>query len=54
VTKLFSVPDADEDTWSEIITKEFDVNAKAHDALLQVLNDYDISKVIHYKSVYEI
>ena len=34
VTKPFSVPDGDEDTWSEIATKEFDANAKAHYALL--------------------
>jgi len=30
VTKPFSVPSGDEDTWSDIATKEFDVNAKAH------------------------
>jgi len=30
VTKLFSVPISDEDTWSNITTKEFDTNAKAH------------------------
>jgi len=28
VTKLFSVPDGDEDTWSDITTKEFVANAK--------------------------
>jgi len=33
VTKPFSVLDGDEDTWSEIVTKEFGVNAKAHYAL---------------------
>ena len=38
VTKPFSVPIGDEDTWSDIATKEFDVNAKAHYALLQDLN----------------
>jgi len=54
VTKLFSVPDNDEDTWSEIATKEFDANAKAHCVLLQALNDDDIARVIHYKSTYEI
>jgi len=52
VTRLFNVLDGDEDTWSEIITKEFD--AKAHYALLQALNDDDIARVIHYKSAYEI
>ena len=40
--KPFSVPDDDEVTWSEIATKEFDANVKAHHALLQALNDDDI------------
>ena len=34
VTKSFSAPLGDEDTWSDIATKEFDANAKAHYALL--------------------
>jgi len=34
VTKPFSVTVGDEDTWSDIATKEFDANAKAHYALL--------------------
>ena len=42
VTKSFSVPDGDEDTCSEIATKEFDANVKTHYALLQALNDNDI------------
>ena len=42
MTKPFSVLIGDEDTWSDIATKEFDVNAKAHYALLQALNDDDI------------
>jgi len=50
VTKPFSVPAGDEDTWSDFATKEFDTNAKAHYALLQALNDDDI----HCKSAYEI
>jgi len=54
VTKSFSVPSGDEDTWSDIATKEFDANAKAHYALLQALNDDDIVRVIHCKSAYEI
>jgi len=54
VTKPFSVPVGDEDTWSNIATKKFDANAKAHYALLQVLNDNDITRVIHCKSTYEI
>jgi len=47
VTKPFSVPIVDENTWSDIITKEFDANAKAHYALVQALNDDDIARVIH-------
>ena len=54
VTKPFSVPLGDEDTWSDIATKEFDANAKAHYALLQALNDDDIAMVIYCKSAYEI
>ena len=50
VSKPFSVPNDDEDTWSEIITNEFDANAEAHDALLQALNDDDIARAIHCKS----
>ena len=54
VTKPFIVPIGDENTWSDITTKEFDANAKAHYVFLQALNDDDIAKVIHYKSAYEI
>ena len=54
VTKPFSVPNSDEDTWFDIVTKEFDTNARAHYALLQALNGDDISRVIHYKSAHEI
>ena len=54
VTRPFSAPDGDEDPWSKMATKEFDANARAHYALLQTLNDDDISRVIHYKSAYEI
>ena len=54
VTKPFSLHDSDEDTWSEIANKKFDVNAKAHYALLQVLNYDDLSRVIHCKSAFEI
>ena len=34
VTKPFSIPDGDENTWSDIATNEFDANAKAYYALL--------------------
>ena len=30
LTKPFSVPDGDEDTWSEIATMKFNANSKAH------------------------
>ena len=54
MTKPFSVPTGDEDIWSDIATKKFDANAKAHYALLQALNDDDIARVIHCKFTYEI
>ena len=54
VTKPFSLPDGDDDTWSEIANNKFYANAKAHYALLQALNDDDIGMVIHCKSAYEI
>jgi len=54
VTKPFSVPDGDEDTWSKIANKEFDANTKAHYDLFQALNDDDLSRVIHCKSAFEI
>ena len=53
VTKSFSVPDGDEDTWFDIAIKKFDANAKVHYALLQTLND-DILRVFHCKSSHEI
>ena len=55
-TKPFSVPYGDEDTWSNIATKEFDAdgNANVHYILLQALNDDDISRLIHYKSAHKI
>ena len=54
MTKPFSAPTGDENTWSDISTKEFDANAKAHYALLQALNNDDIVRDIHCKSAYEI
>ena len=47
VTKSYSVPVGDEDTWSDIATKKFDANTKAHYAFFQALNDDDIARVIH-------
>ena len=49
ITKPFLIPNGDEDTWFDITVKEFEANAKAHYALLQALNDDDISKVINCK-----
>ena len=54
MTKPFSVPIGDEDTWYDIATKEFDANGKAYNTLLQVLNDNDIVRVNHCKFAYEI
>ena len=54
VIKPFSVLIGDEDTWSDITTKEFDANAKAQYALLQTSNDDDIARVIQCKSTYDI
>jgi len=54
VIKPFSVPIGGKDTWSDIVTKKFDANIKAHYALLQALNDNDIARVIHCKSAYQI
>ena len=51
VTKPFSALLGDEDIWSDIATKEFDVNARTHYTLLQALNDDDIARVIHYKAL---
>ena len=42
VTKPFRVLIGDEDTQSDIATKEFDANVKTHYVLLQALNDVDI------------
>ena len=47
VTKPFSLSNDDEDTWSKIANKKFDANAKAHNALLQALNDDYLSRIIH-------
>ena len=53
MTKPFSVPIGDEDTWSDIATKKFDVNVKAHYTSLQALNDDDIVRVIHCKFTFK-
>ena len=43
-------PKGDEDSWSAITIKKYNVNSKPHYALLQTLNDDDIFRVIHCTS----
>ena len=45
VTKPFSAPTGDEDTWSDIATKEYEANAKAQNALFLALNEDDLARV---------
>ena len=47
ISKLFVCPEGDDDSWSKITVKEYEVNSKAYYALLQSLNDNDISRAIH-------
>ena len=54
ITKEFIESHGDEDTWSEATAKDYAANAKAQYALTQALNDDDLSRVINYKSTYEI
>ena len=54
LTKPYSRPESEEDTWSELTFKEFDANSKAQNALLLALNEDDLTRVIHCKSAYEI
>ena len=54
VTKPYSAPTGEEDTWSDLAFKEYKANSKAQNALLLVLNEDDMTRVIHYKSAYEI
>ena len=54
VTRPLVCPESDEGTWFKITVKEFNANAKAYYALLQVLNDDDISRVIRCTCAYDI
>ena len=38
LTKPYSRPESEKDTWSELTFKEFDANSKAQNALLLALN----------------
>ena len=50
VTNKFVEPNSDEDTWSDNTIKEYETNAKAPYALIQTLNDDDLSRVIYCTS----
>ena len=52
--KPYSAPVGEEDTWSDLTSKEVDANSKTQNALLLALNEDDLTRVIHYKSTYEI
>ena len=54
LTKPFSKPESEKDTWSDLTSKKFEANSKAQNALLLALNEDDLTRVIHYKSAYEI
>ena len=47
-------PTAEEDTWSDLASKEYEANSKAQNALLLALNEDDMTRVIHCKSAYKI
>ena len=53
ISKEFIEPHRDKKTWSEAIAKDYEANAKAQYALIQVLNDDDLSHVINCKSTYD-
>jgi len=54
LTKPYSAPEGEEDTWSDLTSIEVDANAKAQNALLLALNEDDLTRVIHCKYAYEI
>ena len=54
LTKPYSRPESEEDTWSEFTFKEYEANSKAQNALITALNEDDLTRVIHCKSAYEI
>ena len=53
-TKPYSEPVGEEDTWSDLTSKEVDANSKAQNVLLLALNEDDLIRDIHCKSAYEI
>ena len=54
ICKQFVKPVVDEDTLSKTAVKEYEVNAKAKYALIEDLNDDDLSQVINCTSAYDI
>jgi len=54
LTKKFVKPHDDGDTWFKITAKHYEANAKAQYALIQALNDDDLSRVINCKSAFEV
>ena len=54
ITKKLIELHGDEDTWSEATAKDYEANAKVQYALIQALNDDDLSRVINCKSTYEV
>jgi len=54
MTKPYSAPTSDDDTWSDITTKEYEANSKAQNILFLALNEDDTTRIIHCKSAYEI
>jgi len=54
ITKEFVEPHRDKDTWCEATAKDYEANTKLQYALTQTLNDDDLSRVINYKSAYEV
>ena len=54
LTKPYSAPVGEEDTWSNLTSKEFDANSKAQNALLLALNEDDLTRIIHCKYAFEI
>ena len=54
LTKPYSRPESEEDTWSKLTFKEFDANSKAQNALLLALNEDDLIRIIYCISAYEI
>ena len=54
ITKEFIEPHGDEDTWSEATAKNYEANSKTQYALIQALNDDNLSHIINCKSAYEV